>query len=94
MDSKTLVRCLIVGAVAVLLAGSWVLLLFYMATHQQLSVKPERYFSDTKLEPVESNIGLQASLPFQTLIEAAESVTAESQTGKGERQTCKKIIGV
>jgi len=94
MDSKTLVRCLIVGAVAVLLTGSWVLLQFYMATHQQLSVKPERYFSDTKLEPVESNIGLQASLPFQTLINAAESVTAESQSGKGERQTCKKIIGV
>ena len=93
MNSKTLVRCLIVGAVAVLAVGIWVVLQFYAAAHQQLSVKPDRFYSDTKLKPVESNIGLQARLPFQTLISAAESATAEKQTGSGERKTCKRILG-
>ena len=60
---------------------------------QQLSVKPEFAYSDLVLEPVKSNIGLHARLPYRSLILAAEHATREPQTGNGEKQSCKQVLG-
>jgi len=79
---------LLVSAIAVL----W-LLRTLQVKNQQLSLKPELSYSDLKLEPIESNIGLQARLPYRSLILAAEHATREPQTGTGEKQSCKKVLG-
>lgn len=60
---------------------------------QQLSVKPAFAYSDVKLKPVKSNIGLHARLPYRSLIAAAEHSTRRPQTGNGEKQHCKKVLG-
>ena len=60
---------------------------------QQLSIKPELAYSSLRLEPVKSNIGLHARLPYRSLILAAEHSTREPQTGNGEKQNCKKVLG-
>jgi len=93
MKSTTLKRCLIASVIALAVIGSFAGVQLYRATDQQLSVKPERYSSEIELQPIESNIGLQTRLPFQTLIAAAEAATVDAQTGTGERQTCKKVLG-
>lgn len=79
---------LLVSAMAVV----WLMRTLQMK-NQQLSIKPELSYSDLKLEPVESNIGLQARLPYRSLILAAEHATREPQTGTGENQSCKKVLG-
>jgi len=79
---------LLVSAIAIL----W-LTRTLQTKNQQLSVKPERSYSDLILEPVESNIGLQTRLPYRSLILAAEHATREAQSGTGEKQSCKKMLG-
>jgi len=70
----------------------WWLLSLQQHNHR-LSVKPELSHSDLKLKPLQSNIGLQAKLPFRALINAAEHATSDTQTGDGEKQSCKKVLG-
>jgi len=79
--------------VAVIAIGLFALLQSYKASDQQLSIKPEMYFSEIKLEPLVSHIGIQAAIPFSTIIHAAEKATAENQTGDGKKRTCKKVLG-
>jgi len=76
-----------------LAAGSWWLYRSYSTSDQQLSVQPDRRFSKIELEPVESTIGLHARLPYQSIIGAAEHATKDAQTGAGEKQACKKLLG-
>jgi len=81
-------------AAAVLFAGTTGLMLRYIQeSEQQLSVKPELAYSNLELEPVESNIGLHAQLPYRSLSLAAEHATREPQTGNGEKQNCKRVLG-
>lgn len=80
----------IILAIVLGVAG-WLLSL--KSQNQQLSVKPQLSYSDLKLDPLQSNIGLQVKLPYRTLINAAEKATAEPQDGNGEKQSCKKVIG-
>lgn len=61
--------------------------------HHQLSVKPAYSTSAVTLEPRQSNIGLHAKLPYRVLIRAAEQATDNPQTGDGEKQSCKKVLG-
>ena len=72
---------------------SWVLLRSFAIKDHQLSVKPKLEYSEIRLEPTPSSIGLQARIPFQTIITAAEHATSENQSGSGEQQSCKKILG-
>ncbi len=72
---------------------AWFALQGLIAKDQQLSVKPPLQFSKVKLEPLESSIGLQARLPFLSIISAAEHASRDNQTGRGEKQTCKKVLG-
>ncbi len=79
----------------IFLAGllAWFALQNFIAKDQELSVKPPQQYSKLKLEPLESTIGLHARLPFLSIISAAEHATRENQTGNGEKQTCKKVLG-
>lgn len=83
-------------AIAALLLISIAVWLAYtrFTEHQsQLSVKPPSQFSNITLEPIESTLGLQAIIPFETIQKAAEQATDQPQTGGGEKQTCKRILG-
>ena len=93
MISGTSAKLLTALSVCLLAAAFWVVFKFYSTENQQLSIKPERHYSDIVLEPLESNIGLQTRLPFQTIIAAAKTATVEVQTGSGEKQTCKRVLG-
>jgi len=73
-------------------AVGW-MLRYLQVNDQQLSVKPALAYSDLKLEPVKSNIGLHARLPYRSLVLAAEHATREPQTGTGEKQRCEKLLG-
>ena len=66
---------------------------YLQSNDQQLSVKPAAAYSNVVLEPLKSNIGLHARLPYRSLVLAAEHSTREPQTGSGEKQSCKKILG-
>lgn len=81
---------LLVIAVAGIAAG---LFNSYNTKDQQLSIKPELKHSAVILEPLESSIGVRTRLPFQTVITTAENATNETQSGTGEKQTCKKVLG-
>ncbi len=59
----------------------------------QLSEQPERKYSPVQLQPVPSTLGLNLHIPYSTLGEALDQSTANPQTGSGEQQTCKKILG-
>jgi len=72
-------------AAAVLFAGTTGLMLRYIQeSEQQLSVKPELAYSNLELEPVESNIGLHAQLPYRSLSLAAEHATAATVKASGK----------
>ena len=43
---------------------------------------------------MESTLGLQAKIPYNTLKAAAEQATQQPQTGDGKRQSCKRLLGV
>ncbi len=90
--SKLTQALLCVAILAIVMAAGWYW--FYLQSqNQQLSVKPQRSYSSVRLEPVPSNIGIHAKLPYTSLIKAAGSVTADPQTGNGERQSCSKVLG-
>jgi hypothetical protein len=59
----------------------------------QLSEQPERKFSPVQLQPVPSTLGIHLHIPYSTLGEALDQTTEDPQTGTGEQQTCKKILG-
>ena len=80
-------------AFCVVLLLSWVFLRSFAIKDHQLSVKPTLKYSEIRLEPRPSSIGLQANIPLQAIVAAAEHATSEQQTGSGERQSCKKILG-
>ena len=92
---KTRSKITIISLVSVAAIGLWAGIGLYTNQNKihQLSIKPERSYSAVTLEPQKSQIGLQAKLSHRTLVAAAEQATADSQTGKGEKQTCKKVLG-
>lgn len=87
----TIIAVLLVSVVVLFLA--WLAYNRFHEHHSQLSVKPPSQFSNITLEPIESTLGLHAKLPYSTLQQAAEQATQHPQTGNGERQTCKRILG-
>jgi len=60
---------------------------------QQLSKKPELKYSLSTLQPIQSTIGLEANIPYQTLATLIEQETKQKQQGAGEKQSCKKMLG-
>ena len=85
-------------AISLSIAGLCVALVTYLLNDLKnnvvlLSEKPERSFSPVKLQPVPSTLGINLHIPYRTLGEALDQATAEPQTGSGEQQTCKRILG-
>ncbi len=64
------------------------------AIHAQLSVKPFQRHSSISAQPVVSAIGTRISVPFTTLAGLLEQETTDPQQATGERQKCRKLIGV
>lgn len=89
---KTIIAAVLL-LLLVLMALTWFAYNRFHEHHSQLSVKPASQFSNITLQAIESTLGLHAMLPYSTLQQAAEQATQQPQTGSGERQTCKRILG-
>ncbi len=90
ISKLTKLLLLSIGVFALL---AWLLLKNYFTSAQQLSVKPPLQYSKVELKALDSSIGMHTKLPFSSIIAAAEHATVNDQSGKGEKQTCKKILG-